>query len=180
MRRRTLWVQWRPGTTPYVTGKPMGRCFFVIAVGVASMVCGGASNTSTAPSPPANTLLGCQTSSLVQAEPPRDPNADPFGQGPWYINGDRTIWAGWDAGRWTVGWNKVLWIRPAGTDLVIEGRRVDGDAPPITTDIPCCYRTGFQSTRLFFPTDGCWRVTANAGHHTLTFITAVIRRVSTG
>ena len=58
-------------------------------------------------------MTECQLSELVLAEPPRDPNADPFGRGPWYVNADRSIWAGWLAGRWVSGTNgnKVLWIR---------------------------------------------------------------------
>src|SRR5262245_20740462 len=85
----------------------------------------------------------CEASRLVSAEPPRDPNADPFGYGPWYINESRTIWAGWGAGRWLAGRNKALWIRPAGTRLKIEGQRIDGPAPELRTTIPCCHPTGF-------------------------------------
>lgn len=39
----------------------------------------------------------CRVSELVRAEPPRDPHADSFGLGPWYINADWSIWAGWNA-----------------------------------------------------------------------------------
>jgi hypothetical protein len=65
------------------------------------------------------TPSNCPASKLVRATPPRDTNADPFGPGPWYINTDRSIWAGWDAGHWISGpkGNNVLWIRPQGTDL---------------------------------------------------------------
>jgi hypothetical protein len=54
----------------------------------------------------------CPATEAIRAEPPRDPNADPFGLGPWYVNADRTVWAGWDAVRMVVGpeGNKVLWI----------------------------------------------------------------------
>jgi hypothetical protein len=77
----------------------------------------------------APSTTGCRVSELVRAEPPRDPNADPFGQGPWYINANRSIWAGWDAGHWVSGsnGNKVLWIRPQGTNLKVVGRWLDGD-----------------------------------------------------
>lgn len=56
----------------------------------------------------------CRVTDAVRAEPPLDPNADPFGSGPWYVNSDQTIWAGWDAVRMRAGkkGNKVLWIRP--------------------------------------------------------------------
>jgi hypothetical protein len=91
------------------------------------------------------------------------------------INADRTIWAGWDVSRLISGeeGNKVLWIRPQGTQLEIVGKRLDSDAEPLKSRIPCCYPTGFQPTRLFFPSPGCWQVTATAGDNKLTFITKV-------
>ena len=116
--------------------------------------------------------FACESSPLVTTEPSPVEGADPFGVGPWYVNADRSIWAAWDAGHWRVGRNKVLWIRP-GRTLIITGTRIDADAPPLSADIPCCYRAGFQATALHFPTEGCWRVTAKAGEHELTFVTPV-------
>ena len=75
--------------------------------------------------------FACESSPLVTAEPSPVEGADPFGTGPWYVNADRTMWAGWDAGHWRVGRNKVLWIRP-GRTLTITGTRIDADAPPLT------------------------------------------------
>ena len=120
-------------------------------------------------------MTSCEVTEPVRAEPLKDPNADRFGFGPWYINADRTIWAGWDVGKWVSGekGNKVLWIRPQGTQLKISGRQLEGDAAPLEARIPCCYPTGFQSTRLIFPTAGCWQVTATAGNSTLTFVANV-------
>src|SRR5919197_1637374 len=117
----------------------------------------------------------CPATEAVRAEPPRDPNADPFGLGPWYINADRTIWAGWDAVRMKAGpqGNKVLWIRPQGTQLTVSGRRLDSDAPPARAEIPCCYPTGSQASGLYFPTEGCWEISAKAGRSELTFVTQV-------
>jgi hypothetical protein len=117
----------------------------------------------------------CPATGAIRAEPPRDPNADPFGSGPWYINADRTIWAGWDAVRMKAGpqGNKVLWIRPQGTQLKVSGRRLDSHAPPARAEIPCCYPTGFQASGLYFPTEGCWEISAKAGRSELTFITHV-------
>lgn len=119
-------------------------------------------------------LSTCPATEAIRAEPPRDPNADPFGVGPWYVNADRTIWA--SAGvRLVAGpkGNKVLWIRPQGTQLTIAGRRLDSNAAPAKATIPCCYRTGFQASGLAFPTEGCWQVSAKAGTSELTFITRV-------
>jgi hypothetical protein len=123
----------------------------------------------------AKTKSECQVTEPIRAEPPQDPNADPFGSGPWYVNADRRIWAGWDAVRMEAGekGNKVLWIRPQGTQLTVSGRRLDADAPPPKASIPCCYPTGFQASGLAFPTEGCWEVTAKAGTSELTFVAKV-------
>jgi hypothetical protein len=117
----------------------------------------------------------CGVTEPIRAEPPRDPNADPFGTGPWYVNADRSIWAGWDAVRMVAGekGNKVLWIRPQGTQLVVSGRRLDVQASPLKARIPCCYPTGFQASGLMFPSGGCWEISAKAGASTLSFVTRV-------
>jgi hypothetical protein len=129
-----------------------------------------------APSGLMSSMANCQPSELVSAEPPRDPNADAFGQGPWYVNTDRSMWAGWLAGHWVSGTkgNKVLWIRPRGTTLEVVGRRLDGDgSAEVSVDMPCCYPTGFQASRVYFPTSGCWEVTATAGDSELRFVTKI-------
>jgi hypothetical protein len=116
----------------------------------------------------------CAVTEPIRAEPPRDPNADPFGTGPWYVNGDRSIWAG-GAVHMMAGekGNKVLWIRPQGTKLVVSGRRLDAEAPPPKARIPCCYLTGFQASGLTFSTQGCWEISAKAGASDLIFVTRV-------
>ena len=121
--------------------------------------------------PPAS----CPVTKPIRATPPKDPNADPFGSGPWYINANRSIWAGWDAVRMRAGGsgNKVLWIRPSGTDLNVSARRLGGLAGKFAASIPCCYPTGFQASGLHFTEAGCWEVTAKAGDARLMFITWV-------
>lgn len=116
----------------------------------------------------------CPVTQPVQATPANDPNADPFGAGPWYINVDRSVWA--IAGHWVEGGkgNKVLWIRPQGTNLAVSARRLDGDdGRPFRANIPCCYPTGFQASQIYFPTSGCWEITATAGRSALRFVTRV-------
>ena len=117
----------------------------------------------------------CAITQPIRAEPPRDPDADRFGFGPWYINSDQTIWAGWNVGEWVAGGtgNKVMWIRPKGTQLRIAGRRLDAAAAPLKAAIPCCYPTGFQPSWLSFPSPGCWEVTGKSGASTLTFTTII-------
>lgn len=99
----------------------------------------------------------------------------------YFVNADSTIWAS----AWWTGWeeeyplrageegNKVGWFRPAGVKLEITGQRLDGQAPPLEAHVPCCYPTRFQATGLYFPTEGCWEVTARAADSLLSFIVRV-------
>ena len=102
--------------------------------------------------------------------------ADRFGLGPWYVNDNRTIWVGWGSGPpWVKGMNKkVMWIKPRDTYLKISGRRLDADAGPLGRPGMGDYSSsGFHPTSLFFPTEGCWEVTGEAGDASLTFVTLV-------
>jgi hypothetical protein len=114
----------------------------------------------------------CRETPLVRETPPRDPAADPFGPGPWYVNADRTLWAGHGepllAGK---RGNKVLWIRPRGVRLEIHGRRLDHSSRPLRVEVPGNYPYTFQPTGLYFPASGCWEITARASRTSLTFIT---------
>jgi hypothetical protein len=128
----------------------------------------------------------CPVSQVIRDSAPPDPSADSGGPPQdWYINADRTIWAGpVPAGGWPSGGTlysgggvvpgqKTYWVRPQGVQLLIVGHRLDGQAAALETHIPCCYTTGFQIVALHFPTAGCWRVSAKAGDRELTFVTEV-------
>ena len=68
---------------------------------------------------------------------------------------------------------KYGWWRAVTGALRIEGRRSDGPAPPLTASVPDGYGdTGFQSSGISFPTEGCWEVTGRAGGASLTFVTS--------
>jgi hypothetical protein len=55
--------------------------------------------------------------------------------------------------------------------LQVEGSRLDGEAPPLEAEIPCCYGdSGQQASGLFFPVPGCWEVVAQAEQETLRFV----------
>jgi hypothetical protein len=70
---------------------------------------------------------------------------------------------------------KFPWWRRVRGKLTIEGKRLDGPAPPLRAHIPDGYGdTGFQSTALIFPTAGCWEVTGKVGDASLTFVTRVV------
>ncbi|HUR34385.1 MAG TPA: hypothetical protein VM032_11365 [Vicinamibacterales bacterium] len=118
----------------------------------------------------------CAVTAAVEAEGPADPGADFSGRAPWFISADRSIRAGADGGRWRAGeqGNKVMWIRPQGASLSVSGRRIDVEgAAPLRAHLPCCYRTGFQASRLYFPSPGCWEITARSGRSELRFVARV-------
>ena len=131
-------------------------------------------------------LIGCQTSGRsacpvtepVWAKPPEDSavSGTPV-DGNYLVNQDRSIWAS----AWWTGQEenylragaegfKVGWFRPEGADLEIVGRRIDAEAAPLDVHIPCCYPTRFQATGLYFPSAGCWEITAKAADSELTFV----------
>jgi len=70
---------------------------------------------------------------------------------------------------------KFGWWRAVTGTLTIAGRRLDGAAPPLSASVPDGYGdTGFQSSGISFPTEGCWEVTGRAGGTSLTFVTLVL------
>jgi hypothetical protein len=82
-----------------------------------------------------------------------------------------------DAGALGMKWG---WRRAVRGQLRIEGRRLDGSAPPLRAEIPAGYGDfGFQSSALIFPTTGCWEVTGRVGTASLTFVT-LVQRIGTG
>jgi hypothetical protein len=100
--------------------------------------------------------------------------------------GNGSIWTGlWPAGKVIMTsnfrnedgsyWMKWWWWRGIEGQLTIEGHRLDGEADPLSADIPEGYgEIGFQVAALIFPTPGCWEVTGHVGEASLTFITEVI------
>ena len=123
----------------------------------------------------------CPLTEPVWARFPEDSAVlDPPAFGYYFVNEDRSIWAS----AWWTGQeenylhageegNKVGWFRPAGAELEITGQRLDGQATPLESEVPCCYPTRFQATGLIFPTEGCWEVTAKAADSELTFVVRV-------
>jgi len=114
----------------------------------------------------------CSVSEPVWALPPDDQAVnDPPAYGYYFINGDQSIWASaWWAGEEE---NYLHATADGGAELKITGHRLDSDVSALEADIPCCYPTRFQATGLYFPTDGCWEVTAKAEESILTFIVRV-------
>jgi hypothetical protein len=126
--------------------------------------------------PTAQEEESCPVTTPIVDDPPDDPGTDPFGVGDYFINENRTIWAHLAPGGWKTDGEKVLWIKPAGSELTITGRLLDQEnGPPLELEVamPCCYDGGFQITSLIFFIPGCWEVTAEAGEDQLQFVTEV-------
>ncbi len=118
--------------------------------------------------------LQCHPTDPVKDVPPEDPSASPFGSGPWYVNDDRSLWATWQPLVSGEKGNRIMWIKPPGLELEITGRRLDGDAPPFRVEPNASYlNKGFEPNRLYFPTPGCWEITAVSGERELVFVVEV-------
>jgi hypothetical protein len=71
---------------------------------------------------------------------------------------------------------KLGWWRRVSGRLTISGRRLDGKAPALRASVPDGYGdTDFQSSGVWFPTEGCWEVMGEVGTTTLTFVVFVIK-----
>ena len=95
-----------------------------------------------------------------------------LGPGPWHINEDRTIWA-WDQPYIAGTAVNSMWMKLANTDLVVTGRRLDGESAPLQIQVAKDATAGYIAASMVFPKAGCWEVTATAGSSTLTFVTRV-------
>lgn len=143
------------------------HCSFLLIIAVLAQ---GSTDTATDEQP--QVACDCPITKTIESEPLKDPNAMPFGFGAYHVNEDRSIWL--RSRRWIARrGDKGIWIRPQGTQLVVSGRRLDAEAPPLEVVIPCCYPTGFQVTGMTFPTEGCWEVRARAGKKKLRFVVVV-------
>jgi hypothetical protein len=73
-------------------------------------------------------------------------------------------------------WMKFPWWHTGKRKrLVIEGRRLDADAPALRARIPDGYFGEFQASGLIFPTPGCWEVTGKVDDERLTFVVRAIK-----
>jgi hypothetical protein len=120
----------------------------------------------------------CLLTEPLWVKPPEDSAVlDPPAYSDYFVNEDRSILA---SASWATQkefdlniaqeWIKVGWFRPAGVELVISGQRLNGNAPLLEAEVPCCYPTRFQASGLYFPTEGCWKVTAKAADKVLSFV----------
>ena len=122
----------------------------------------------------ASAALGasCPVTPTVRGNPPAGDATAAFGEGPWHVNEDRSIWV-WAQPYVAGQLVSAVWIRPEGTRLELGARRLDGEAPAVEASFDCCYPERFKSGGLVFPTPGCWQVDATAGDRRLSFVTEV-------
>jgi beta-lactamase regulating signal transducer with metallopeptidase domain len=125
-----------------------------------------------AASAPAVAGASCPVTPILSEAPPDSDLAAAFGNGPWHVNEDRSIWV-WAQPYVAEQHVSAIWIRPEGTRLELTGERLDGSAPPIEASFNCCFPNTFKTGGLRFPTPGCWRVDATAGDRRLSFVTEV-------
>ena len=126
----------------------------------------------------ASTKNSCPLTEPKWLMPPEDAavNTSPE-YGYYFVNKDQSIWASaWQvrdeesAFRTGDEGNKIGWFRPAGAELMITGRRLDAQGPPLEAKTGCCYPTRFQASAVYFPTEGCWEINAQAEDRKLSFV----------
>lgn len=71
---------------------------------------------------------------------------------------------------------KFAWVRNVPGELLVGGRRLDGESAPARAYLNDGYGDrGFQPVYLIFPTPGCWEITGGIGAARLTFVVFVER-----
>lgn len=138
------------------------------------------------------TPFACPVTQPNNVQPP--PGENVFGRGPGGFGNDElwtNLWT-WGEGEVRVppdhvqpdgslGGMKWPWWRGVPGQLRIEGRRLDGPAPPLRAEIPEGYgERGFQATGLIFPTAGCWEVTGRLNGASLRFVLLVRQEATAG
>lgn len=118
-------------------------------------------------------LPPCATTTPVHARAPDDPNASPV-TGWWHMSADKALWVpSPPPGESTLGVGRY-WVRPAGQGLIVRGRRLDGDAPPVLMEESAAdARYGFFFGGPPTPTEGCWEFDVTSGPSRVTFVTEI-------
>ena len=176
-----------PTTQPPTAKPPTAAAAAPTAIAPAAQPTTVAANTpkppATAAAPaPASSPQGCPVTLPNGSAPPNE-NPSPL------FYGNKDLWTSlWAKGQVEFGpgnpgeigadgslsirWS---WWRGTNGNLAIEGKRLNGDAPPLKVIVPEGFGpTGFQTSTLVFPTVGCWQVTGKVGNASLTFVTLVI------
>ena len=116
----------------------------------------------------------CPVTTPITITPPDSKYRDPLPRGAYYASADEMILV--SAEEWGKGSRKILWIKPLGSRLTVQGRRLDGDAAPLWADISSGYSGDFQSSIIIIPTAGCWEIEARANASMLRFVLYITPR----
>ena len=116
----------------------------------------------------ANPGADCPVTTPVTATPPDSQYRSPLQHGKYYVSADEKLWVrAWD---WRKGREKYPWVKPFGSELVVQGRRLDSEAPPLWAEIAPNYSRDFQPSFINIPTAGCWEIEARAGTSALRLV----------
>ena len=110
----------------------------------------------------------CPVTDPTIATPPDSAHRDPLPHGAYFVSADEKLWV--RASEWRQGREKYPWVKPLNSQLVIQGRRLDGEAPPLWADIAPGYSRDFQPSTIIIPTAGCWEIEARANTSVLRFV----------
>lgn len=147
--------------------------------------------TATAAPAPVTTVAfgpdGCPVTPAYLSDP-ADPAPENFPAPTWLRNAERTLWVGLAPpyrGKWWAGLEqKARWWRRG--PLSLEGRRLDGPAPPLVAQgegrnltgplpapdaaMPTPAAGGGQSSGILIPEPGCWEIVARTPWDELRFV----------
>jgi hypothetical protein len=88
-------------------------------------------------------------------------------------------WTGAGVGQKFFVWSQGFdWRTAAHPFLIVTGKRLDGEAPPIaisggTTALLGAERAAAMLIGVSFPTEGCWELSAYHDNHVLTFVVSI-------
>ena len=116
----------------------------------------------------------CPVTTPITITPPDSKYRSPLPRGAYYASADEMILV--PSEEWGLGGRKIPWIKPLGSRLTVQGRRLDGEAAPLWADISSGYYGDFQSSIIIIPTAGCWEIEARANASMLRFVLYITPR----
>ncbi len=116
----------------------------------------------------------CPVTTPITITPPGSKYRDPLPRGAYYASADELILVSTE--EWGLGGRKIHWVKPLGSRLTVQGRRLDGEAAPLWADISSGYSGDFQSSIIIIPTAGCWEIEARANASMLRFVLYITPR----
>jgi len=68
----------------------------------------------------------------------------------------------------------VLWVKPVGSQLAVQGKRLDGAADPLYAVLSTGYESmDYEASSIWIPSSGCWEIEARANTTTWRFVVSV-------